>query len=116
MTIWGITVGALRFRSAATALLAVAITTTSCGDLERALNRGGATPCRDYLDQDADDQRLTITKFIQDRRNNNEDLTPATIDVARGGVNMLCSIPSNADVPIEDATLKGIEIRITPTR
>ncbi|WP_446225912.1 hypothetical protein ACTWPB_13070 [Nocardia sp. IBHARD005] len=97
-------------------MLAVAITTTGCADLERALNRGGDTLCHDYLDQNADDQRMTITKFIQERRNNDGDLPPATIDVARGGVNMLCSIPSNADVPIEDATLKGLEIRIIPTR
>ncbi|MFD3702709.1 hypothetical protein ACFWUP_06135 [Nocardia sp. NPDC058658] len=108
--------GAHRFRRTAIALLAVAITTAGCGDIERALNRGGATPCGDYLDQDADTQRLTITKFIQDRRDNSEDLSPATVDVARGGINMLCSIPSNADVPIENATLTGLEIRIPPTR
>ncbi|MGW6422796.1 hypothetical protein ACWF82_08975 [Nocardia sp. NPDC055053] len=109
--------GAHRFRSAATALLALAATTASCADIDRALNRGGDTSCHDYLDQDADTQRVTITKFIQERRGSDEELTAATIDVARGGVTMLCSIPANADVAIEDATFAGkLDIRITPTR
>ncbi|MET9213276.1 MULTISPECIES: hypothetical protein [unclassified Nocardia] len=88
-----------------------------CADIDRALNRGGDTTCRDYLDQNADTQRTTIEKFIKERRGSDENLTDGTIEVARGGVTMLCSLPANADTPIEDATFSSkFDIRITPTR
>lgn len=91
--------------------------TVGCGEVGRALNKGGDTTCGVYLEQDAEDQRTTITKFLEERRRGDAEFTPATIDVARGGVNMLCSIPANTDVAIRDATFVGkLDVRVTPTR
>lgn len=44
---------------------AAALLLAGCNDIERALNRGGDTPCKDYVQQDPDTKRMTITKFIK---------------------------------------------------
>lgn len=98
-------------------LLVSGAASAGCADIDRVLNRGGDTTCGDYLEQDADTQRVTVRKFIQERRGGDGELGDGPIEVARGGLTMLCSLPANTEVSIEDATFSSkFEIRVTPTR
>jgi acid stress chaperone HdeA len=78
-----------------------------CSDVEEAVNKGGDTPCSDYLEDDADDRRVTVTKFLKEDGNGNEPAGTA-VDAAIIAIDLLCSAQQNADTPIKDADLAGI--------
>ncbi|MBJ8340765.1 hypothetical protein JGU71_17880 [Antrihabitans sp. YC3-6] len=78
-----------------------------CSDVEEAVNKGGDTPCSDYLEDDADDRRVTVTKFLKEDGNGNEPAGTA-VDAAIIAIDLLCSAQQNADTPIKDADLTGI--------
>ncbi|MBJ8343012.1 hypothetical protein JGU71_29445 [Antrihabitans sp. YC3-6] len=77
-----------------------------CSNVEEAVNKGGDTSCSDYLGQDADDRRVTVTKFLEEE--NGEDPAANAIDGAIIAIDVLCSAQQNADTPIKDADLAGI--------
>lgn len=87
--------------------LAAALSLTACSQIEEAVNRGGDTPCNDYIGQKRDQQRVTVTKFLKERENGAEPTTNQ-VDVAMTAINLLCRAQNNANVPIKDADLLGI--------
>lgn len=90
-------------------IAAAALALTGCTEIEQALNKGGDTPCREYVAQDADTQRVTITKFLEEQQG--QKPTGTNVDLSIAAVNGLCTVQSNADTPIERADLAGIFIR-----
>ncbi len=102
---------------AAVGVITTAIMLAGCGDVDRAVNRGGDTTCQDYLRQGAQEQQITVTKYLQQRRGNSEQPNNTLVSLARGGIDMLCAAPPNADVPIKNATLRmKFSIQTPPTR
>ncbi|MFI6865683.1 hypothetical protein [Nocardia sp. NPDC050406] len=96
-------------RWTAVAALAVGATLLSgCTDVERALNKGGDTKCSEYLAQDPDDQRMTVTKFIKQQTNTESEPTGTSVDFTMASVQALCSVQANADTPIKNADIAGI--------
>ncbi len=93
---------------AVTGLVAAGVSLTGCSEVETAVNRGGDTPCSDFVGQDAHDQRVTVTKFLNE--NNKEGTEPAgvVVDGTIVAVNLLCGVQGNADVPIRKADLAGV--------
>ncbi|WP_327150922.1 hypothetical protein [Nocardia sp. NBC_01329] len=89
----------------AAAVLALA----GCTEIERVMNKGGDTPCREYVQQDQKTQRVTITKFLEEQRGG--EPTGTNVDLSIAAVNALCSVQANADTPIERADVAGIFIR-----
>ncbi|MGW1738621.1 hypothetical protein ACWCPQ_07380 [Nocardia sp. NPDC001965] len=89
----------------AAAVLALA----GCTEIERAMNKGGDTPCREYVGQDQKTQRVTITKFLEEQQG--AEPTGTNVDLSIAAVNALCSVQANADTPIERADVAGIFIR-----
>ncbi|WP_282783669.1 MULTISPECIES: hypothetical protein [unclassified Nocardia] len=95
--------------TAAAAVLVLGVALLSgCSDVERALNKGGDTKCSDYLAQDADTQRVTVTKFIKQQTNTENEPTGTSVDFTMAAVQALCSVQANADTPIKNADIAGI--------
>lgn len=93
--------------SLAAVAMAAALGLSACSQAEEAVNRGGDTHCNDYIGQDKDKQRVTVTKYLKEKNNGNE---PAgnEVDAAMTAIDLLCRVQSNASVPIKNADLAGI--------
>lgn len=95
-------------------LAAVAVAATfgvsACSEAEEITNAGGDTQCNEYLGQDSDTQRVTVTKFLKERSDGDE---PAgdQVDGTMTAIDLLCRVQANAAVPIKNADLSGILIR-----
>ncbi len=97
-----------------TAVAAAALTVTlltGCSDVEKALNKGGDTKCSDYLIQNADTQRVTITKFIKQQSGTENEPSGTQVDLSMAAVQALCQVQNNKDTPIKNANLAGILFR-----
>lgn len=81
---------------------------SGCSDVERALNRGGDTPCGEYVTQDADTKRITITKFVKERDHLANEPTGTAVDLTIVAVDVLCSGQRNRDTPIKNADVAGM--------
>ncbi|WP_405495358.1 hypothetical protein [Nocardia sp. NBC_00511] len=99
-----------RWTAVAAAALAVTLS-TGCSEVQSALNKGGDTKCSDYLAQKADDQRVTITKFIKQQTGNDNEPAGTQVDLSMAAVQGLCAVQANKDTPIKNADLAGILIK-----
>lgn len=95
-----------RIAATAFALTAAALVATGCDQVEEAVNRGGDTPCNEYIAQDAEDQRTTVTKYLEDERGSAPE--PTTVDAAMGAIDLMCRAQADASTPIRNADLAGI--------
>ncbi|MEU4341988.1 hypothetical protein AB0H00_12075 [Nocardia sp. NPDC023852] len=98
---------------AAHAIAACLVTTAAvvgCGDeAKKAVNRGGDTKCSEFVAQDADKQRITVTKFLEQERSGNAPPSEdRTIDAAVAAIELMCSAQANPDTPIRKADLSGV--------
>ncbi|WP_040778795.1 hypothetical protein [Nocardia pneumoniae] len=89
----------------------VAMVLAGCSDIERALNRGGDTPCSEYIKQDQDTKRTTITKFVKQQSKDDREPAGTVVDATMVSVELLCGAQANADTPIKNADVAGIFIR-----
>lgn len=96
--------------SAVVGAAAAALLLSGCTDIEEALNEGGDTPCSDYLKQDRDKQRQTITKAIKEQTNSDNEPAGTAVDAGTISVNLLCQVQANRDTPIKNADLVGIVV------
>ncbi|WP_405137319.1 hypothetical protein [Nocardia sp. NBC_01388] len=98
--------------TAGVAAAAFAVTLMSgCSEIKTAVNQGGDTKCTDYLKQDANTQRITITKFIKQQTGNQNEPSGTNVDLSMASVQALCQVQSNADTPIKNADIAGIFIK-----
>ncbi|MCM6775228.1 hypothetical protein NDR87_16895 [Nocardia sp. CDC159] len=89
--------------------LAVAATLLGgCTDVQRALNKGGDTPCSEYVKQDQDTKRMTVTKFVKQQTGDEHEPAGTTVDATMVAVDFLCGTQRNAETPIKNADLAGI--------
>ncbi|MEU7767502.1 hypothetical protein AB0B25_20515 [Nocardia sp. NPDC049190] len=92
-------------------IAAIAMVLAGCTDIERALNRGGDTPCNEYIKQDQDTKRTTITKFVKEQSQNDREPAGTVVDATIVSVDVLCGSQANAQTPIENADVAGIFIK-----
>ncbi|MFC8046191.1 hypothetical protein [Nocardia sp. NPDC057353] len=85
---------------------AAALGSAGCDQVEEAVNRGGDTPCNEYIAQSTEDKRVTVTKYLEDDRGSTPDAT--SVDAAIGAIDLMCRAQANAATPIRDADLSGI--------
>ncbi|WP_280400355.1 hypothetical protein [Nocardia carnea] len=90
-------------------IAATALALAGCTEIEKAMNKGGDTPCREYVEQDQETKRITITKFLEEQHG--QQPTGTNVDLSMAAVDGLCTVQANADTPIERADLAGIFIR-----
>lgn len=91
----------------ATAAIVATLGLSACSQAEEAINSGGDTKCSDYIAQDNDKQRVTVTKYLKERDNGTEP-NANQVDMAMTAIDLLCRAQNNASVPIKDADLAGI--------
>ncbi|WP_051406950.1 hypothetical protein [Nocardia sp. CNY236] len=97
-----------RIRTTGFAVAVLVAALAGCTDIERALNRGGDTPCSQYIEQDQDAKRMTITKFVKQQTQNENEPSGTVVDATMVAVELLCGTQANADTPIKDADVAGI--------
>lgn len=81
---------------------------TGCSDVKQALNKGGDTPCSEYVQQDADTQRMTVTKFVKEQSGDDHEPAGTVVDASMAAVGFLCANQRNAETPIKKADLPGM--------
>ncbi|WP_280490883.1 hypothetical protein [Nocardia asiatica] len=90
-------------------LAALAVAGGGCGDEpEKIVNKGGDTPCNEYVAQDADKQRVTTEKFLEQEREDSGTPDARTVDAAIAAIKLMCAAQANPDTPIRKADLTGI--------
>jgi acid stress chaperone HdeA len=87
---------------------AVALLLAGCTDVQRVLNRGGDTPCSEYVKQDQDTKRMTITKFVKQQTKDDHEPAGTVVDGTMISVDLLCGAQRNAETPIKNADVAGI--------
>ncbi|MCA2206794.1 hypothetical protein AB0I35_25705 [Nocardia sp. NPDC050378] len=99
----------LRRKACATALAVAALGTLAagCAEAEKAVNKGGDTPCSEFTAQDTDKKRTTVTKFLEQERGEDAQIDQNTIDLSIGAIDLMCSAQANPDTPIKEADLTG---------
>lgn len=100
----------MRWTAVAAALFTVTLL-TGCTEVKTALNKGGDTKCSDYVKQDADTQRMTITKFIKQQTGDEHEPPGTQVDLSMAAVQTLCQVQANGDTPIKNADIAGIFIK-----
>ncbi|MFD6397244.1 hypothetical protein [Nocardia sp. NPDC060249] len=100
----------LRRNAVATAIAATAIALlgTGCDQVEKAVNKGGDTPCSEYTAQTPEDRRTTVVKFLEQERGDNATSDPNTIDLSVAAIDLMCGAQANPDTPIREADLTGV--------
>ncbi|GAA5092967.1 hypothetical protein [Nocardia iowensis] len=91
-------------------IAAVALVLAGCTDVQRALNRGGDTPCSEYVKQGQDEKRMTITKFVKQQTKDDHEPAGTVVDATMVSVDLLCGAQMNAETPIKNADVAGIFI------
>ncbi|WP_147471660.1 hypothetical protein [Nocardia stercoris] len=70
--------------------------------------------CREYLTQNADQKRLIVAKVIQEYDPGAGEPAAGFVDLARGGVDLLCSFPSNSGLRVSEAVHRHVKVQIGP--
>ncbi|RJO78335.1 hypothetical protein D5S18_05350 [Nocardia panacis] len=90
---------------------ALALALTGCSEVKTVLNQGGDTPCNEYIKQDPDTKRTTITKFVKQQANDGHEPAGTVVDLTMTSVDLLCGVQANAQTPIKNADVPGIFLR-----
>jgi acid stress chaperone HdeA len=86
----------------------LAVLASGCSEVEQALNQGGDTTCRDYVNQEPDTKRITITKAIKERTGSDNEPAGTLVDSMIVQVDLLCAGQRNIDTPIKNADVAGL--------
>lgn len=89
------------------AVTAAVLALAGCDKAEDVVNRGGDTPCNEFVAQDRDKQEMTVRKYLQ---KDTELATPSSQDIA-GAISVIdpmCRAQSDTETPIRNADLSGI--------
>lgn len=90
------------------AAAALALLGTGCDQVEKAVNKGGDTPCSEYTAQSPEDRRTTVVKFLEQERGDNATSDPNTVDLSVAAIDLMCGAQANPDTPIREADLTGV--------
>lgn len=98
---------ALRTTILAAAVLLVPLL-GACEQAKEAVNKGGDTPCSEFMAQDQSKQRITVRKYLEKDTKVTPTADPNTVDASIGAITLMCRAQRNPDTPIRDADLTGI--------
>ncbi|MBF6180222.1 MULTISPECIES: hypothetical protein [Nocardia] len=94
--------------AAAAAAVAAALITAGCGTAEEVVNKGGDTPCSEFVAQDGEKQRVTVRKFLEQEQSSTTEPSADTVDAAIVSIKLMCQAQANPETPIKEADLTGI--------
>ncbi|WP_067824535.1 hypothetical protein [Nocardia inohanensis] len=98
-------------RAAAALALAIGVAGAAlagCSEAEKVVNKGGDTPCSEFVQQDAEKQRVTTRKFLEQEQNRTTEPDSDTVDTAIATIKLMCEAQANPDTPIKKADLTGV--------
>ncbi|MFB7716063.1 MULTISPECIES: hypothetical protein [unclassified Nocardia] len=90
------------------ALLLTGLLITGCDQAKEAVNKGGDTPCSEFVAQDSDKQHVTVRKYLEKDTEISATPSPDSIDGAITAIGLMCKAQANPDTPIKNADLTGI--------
>ncbi|MEV6279541.1 hypothetical protein [Nocardia sp. NPDC051832] len=93
--------------AAVAGLAAAALFAAGCDEAEKAVNKGGETPCSEFTKQDKDKQRTTVAKFLEQEQGGDVP-NDQTVDRSLTAIELMCGAQANPDTPINKADLTGI--------
>ncbi|MCM6772047.1 hypothetical protein NDR87_02855 [Nocardia sp. CDC159] len=94
-------------RHCAAAAVLVSLFATGCEQAKEAVNKGGDTPCSEFVKQDNDKQHVTVRKYLeQDNKSNAPD--DQTVSRSVTAIQLMCKAQANPETPIRNADLTGI--------
>ena len=97
-----------RTGAVAVGVAVLAALASGCTEVEWVLNQGGDTSCRDYVNQEPDTKRITITKAIKQRNGTDNEPAGTLVDSMIVQVDLLCAGQRNIDTPIKNADIAGL--------
>ncbi|MTE15718.1 hypothetical protein [Nocardia aurantiaca] len=80
----------------------------ACEQAKEAVNKGGSTPCSEFMAQDQSKQRITVRKYLEQDTKVTPTADPDTVDASIAAITLMCQAQRNPDTPIRDADLTGI--------
>ncbi|MFD3508822.1 hypothetical protein [Nocardia sp. NPDC058666] len=95
-----------RTGAAAVGVAVLAMLIGGCTEVEKVLNQGADTSCRDYVNQEPATKRITIAKAVEQR--SGKQPSENVIDSKIVEVDLLCATQRNVDTPIKNADIAGI--------
>ncbi|GAB2661231.1 hypothetical protein [Nocardia goodfellowii] len=93
--------------AAVSGLIAAGLFAAGCDEAEKAVNKGGDTPCSEFTAQDKDKQRTTVAKFLEQEQGGDVP-NDQSVDRSLTAIELMCSAQANPDTPIRNADLTGI--------
>ncbi|MFF0611343.1 hypothetical protein ACFYUD_22045 [Nocardia tengchongensis] len=82
--------------------------TGACEQAEEAVNKGGSTPCSEFIQQNQAEQRVTTRKYLQQDTKMTPTPAPDVVDASITTITAMCEAQRNPEIPIRDADLTGI--------
>ncbi|KZM73356.1 hypothetical protein [Nocardia terpenica] len=80
----------------------------ACDQAEEVVNKGGNTPCSEFIAQDDNTQHITVRKYLEQ----DTKVTPAPnddqVNASIAAITLMCRAQANPNTPIRDADLTGI--------
>lgn len=85
------------------------ILVTGCEEAKEAVNKGGDTPCSEFVAQDKDKQRVTVRKYLEkDTDLSTSSPNDNTVEGAIAAIGLMCQAQANPDTQIRNADLTGV--------
>lgn len=81
---------------------------SGCSEAEQPVNKGGDTPCSEFVQQDMEKQRVTTRKFLEQEQSRTPEPDSDTVDTAIATIKLMCEAQANPDTPIKKADLTGV--------
>ncbi|MFF0490215.1 hypothetical protein ACWDSJ_12200 [Nocardia sp. NPDC003482] len=106
-----ITRGPLRYCAAAAitaSALSVSLFVSGCEQTKEAVNKGGDTPCSEFVQQDNDKQHVTVRKYLEQDNKTNGKPDDQLVDRSVTAIQLMCKAQANPDTQIRNADLTGI--------
>ncbi|GAB3203871.1 hypothetical protein GCM10027262_02580 [Nocardia tengchongensis] len=82
--------------------------TGACEQTEQAVNKGGSTPCSEFILQNQAEQRITVRKYLDQDMKVTPTAAPDVVDTSITSITAMCEAQRNPEIPIRDADLTGI--------
>ncbi|MBF6331441.1 hypothetical protein [Nocardia transvalensis] len=94
--------------SCAIVAVLAAVALGGCEKAQEVTNKGGDTPCSEFVQQDNGKQHVTVRKYLEQDNKTTSAPNDQTVDRAVTAIGLMCKAQSNPDTPIRNADLTGI--------
>ncbi|QIS19531.1 hypothetical protein [Nocardia terpenica] len=80
----------------------------ACDQAKEVVNKGGNTPCSEFIGQDDNTQHITVRKYLEQDTKVTPSPNADQVDASIAAITLMCRAQANPNTPIRDADLTGI--------